>query len=157
MYSPELVIVLNQIAQVKRGEFESALTQVLNNPPYRNTGEGVNSVKVLVMPGTEAAAPQIKIEFADHLLFMDKRKMQWTKLPPISKLLPWAATRSTDPKQQKKIAWSKAWDLKKNDNWKAKPWRKKSLSAVLKEMNTEIIRDFGKAIEEMFQRATQVK
>jgi hypothetical protein len=156
MYSPRLVTVLNEIAKDKRPEFETALTDVLNHPPYRNTGEGVNSVKVMVIQGTEAKAPQIKIEFADHLLFMDKRKMQWTKLPPISKLLPWAATRSADPDQQKKIAWSKAWDLKKNDNWKAKPWRKKSLSAVLKEMNTQILTAFDKAIDEDFQQAANI-
>jgi hypothetical protein len=155
-YSPRLVTVLNDLAHKFQGEYQSALTNLLNQPPYRNTGEGVNSVEVNVVEGNEQKAPEVKIEFADHLLYMDKRKLQWTKLPDMKRMLAWAATKSNDESVQKKLAWSRAWDLKKNDNWKAKPWRKKSLSAVLKEMNKQIIEAFDKAIEEDFQQATKV-
>jgi hypothetical protein len=155
MYSPELVIVLNEIAQQKGKEFHSVLVNLLSKAPYRNTGEGANSVTVEITAGTESKSPEIKITFADHLLFMDKRKMQWVKLPLVSKLMAWAATKTADPKQQKRMAWAIAYDLQKNDSHKAKPWRKKSLSATLKDMNQQIVAAFDKAIEQSFQNATQ--
>jgi hypothetical protein len=156
MYSPELVIVLNEIAQNKATEFQSVLVNLLSKPPYRNTGEGVNSVTIEITAGTASKAPEIKINFADHLLFMDKRKMQWVKLPLVSKLMTWAATKTDDPKQQKRMAWAIAYDRQKNDSHKAKPWRKKSLSVTLKEMNQQIVAAFDKAIEQSFQNATQL-
>jgi hypothetical protein len=156
MYSPELVIVLNEIAEQRARKFESVLKALLNKPPYRNTGEGVNSVSVNVVPGNANKSPDIKIEGADHLIFMDKRKMQWTKLPVITSMLKWAATKTSDEKLQKRIAWAAAWDKKKNDTHKPKPWRKKSLSETLKEMNKEIVEAFDKAIEDSFQKATQL-
>jgi hypothetical protein len=156
MYSPELVTVLNEIAEQKAKEFQSVLVNLLSKAPYRNTGEGVNSVTIEISAGTASRAPAIKINFADHLLLMDKRKLQWVKLPLVSKLMTWAATKNSDPKQQKRMAWARAWDLQKNDSHKPKPWRKKSLSATLKEMNQQIVVAFDKAIEESFQKATQL-
>jgi hypothetical protein len=51
------------------------------------------------------------------------------------------------------LAWAIAWDKRKHDTWKAKPWRKKSLSEVLKEMNLQIVEAFAKALDEDMQQA----
>lgn len=100
------------------------------------------------LPGDVNKSPELVISFDDHLLFLDRRKIEWTQLPNIQKLTEWAQTKKSDPKEAKKLAWATAIDKQKNDTWKAKPWRKKSLSSVLSEMNKMLLREFDAAINE---------
>lgn len=153
MYSESTVIKLNDIAQRYKDLIHQAVHDVLSQDQYKNTGAGVASLTVDVVDGDANKAPQITITFDDHLILLDKRKMMWTKLPNIGKLMEWAETVKPDKKQAERLAWAVAWDKKKNDTWKAKPWRKKSLSNVLKEMNQMIKEAFDKAIDEDFQKA----
>lgn len=161
MYSENLVIKLNAIAQSYREIISQAVNAVLSQDKFRNTGAGLASLKVEVITGDASKAPQIIITFDDHILFLDKRRMQWTKQPDFKKILEWAKTKTFDKvpgysnprsidnlKAAERVAYAIARDKKKNDTWKAKPWRKKSLSSVLKEMNQMIKSGFEKAIEE---------
>lgn len=155
MYSPRLVDALNAIAYRYKDIIHRAIVDVLRQPRYANTGAGAASVTVDVEGGDANKAPIIHIKFDDYINFLDKRKMQWTKLPDMKKMLEWAATKEQDPAKVKKLAFAVAWDKRKNDTWKAKPWRKKSLGAVLKELNALVIAEFDRAIEEDLAEATQ--
>ena len=146
MYTPLQVQRFNEIAHRYKAIAHRSITEVLNQ--YRNTGAGVASVRVEVVEGTSTKSPDINIEFDDHLIVLNKRKVEWTKLPAMKDLVAWAETKKANPQEAKQLAWAVAWDKKKNDTWKAKPWRKKSLSEVLKDMNKQILEAFDKAIEQ---------
>jgi hypothetical protein len=155
-YSENTVNKLNEIAHRYRDLVHKAIHDVLSQPPYKNTGAGAASLTVDVIDGDQNKAPQIVIHFDDHLLFLDKRRMQWTKLPEMKELIAWAETKRTNKEEAAQLAWATAWDKKKNDAWKSKPWRKKSLSKVLKEMNELIVAGFDQAIEEDLKQAAKV-
>lgn len=156
MYSDVTIVKLNAIAHRYRDLIHRAISEVLNQDRYKNTGAGAASLTVDVVDGDANNSPRILISFDDHLIFLDKRKMQWTKLPQIKKLMEWAETVKPSKIEAKKLAWAVAWDKKKNDTWKAKPWRKKSLSSVLKEMNELIKKDYDKAAQSEMDNATKV-
>jgi hypothetical protein len=157
MYSDNTVMKMNDIAQRYKDVIHQAIHDVLSQDRYKNTGAGVASLVVEVIDGDANKSPQIRISFDDHLILLDKRKMQWTKLPNMRKLLEWAETVKPDKKQAKRLAWAVAWDKKNNDTWKGKPWRKKSLSNVLKEMNLMIKEAFDQALGKDFQEAANGK
>lgn len=148
---------MNDIAHRYKDVIHQSIHAVLSEDRYKNTGAGAASLTVDVVDGDANKSPQIRISFDDHLIFLDKRKMQWTKLPNMGKLMEWAETVKPDKKGAERLAWAVAWDKKKNDTWKAKPWRKKSLSNVLKEMNLLIKEAFDQVIEKDFQEAANGK
>jgi len=143
-YSPRLVNKLNDIAHHYKDLVSRSLHAVLQQ--YSNTGAGLASLTVDVVDGNENIAPQIKIGFDEHLIYLNQKKPQWTKLPDVERLIIWAKTKGKDDKQAKKMAWAIAWNMKKHDTWKRRPWRKKSLSQVLKEMNELITSEFKQAV-----------
>lgn len=147
MYSERLVQVLNEVAHDFRGQLLASIKNVLNEPRLRNTGAGGASVKVDVVPGNSTTSPALVVTLDDYVLLLDKSKMQWTKLPNIRKLVEWARTKKSDEREVQRLAWSKAWDLKKNDSWKPKKWRKRALSEVLKDMNAKMVAAFEAAID----------
>jgi len=151
MYSEFMVIRLNAIAHKYRDIIHKAVHDVLVQ--IKNTGAGAASLTVDVVDGDTNNAPRIMIHFDDYLIYLDKRKMQWTRIPDVRKLLEWAKTIKASPREASRLAWSVAWDQVKNDTWKAKAWRKKSLSTVLKELNELVLSEFDKAIEEGLQEA----
>jgi len=152
MYSPRLIITLNAIAHKYQPIIHAAILAVISQPKFSNTFDAANSLIVTVVEGNEQRAPELDIQFADHLLYLDKRKLQWTKLPDIKNLMAWAETKINDPKKAKRLAFAVAWNKKKLDTWKPKPWRKKSLSVVLKEMNELLLNEFAKAIDADLQQ-----
>lgn len=156
MYSDLLVSKLNDIAHRYRDLIHKSLHEVLSQPQYKNTGAGLASLTVDVIDGDHNIAPKIVIHFDDHLLLLDKRKMQWTQMPDMKNLLAWAATKKDKPSEIKKLAWSTAIQQQTNDVWKAKPWRKKSLGSVLKEMNEVILQGFAEVIDIEFNNATKI-
>lgn len=169
MYSENLINTLNAIAYDYREKINVAMSEILSQPRYKNTGAGLASLTVDVIDGDSKKAPQIIISFADHLNLLDKRKMQWTKLPPIDDFEAWSETRTfTGPvpgyknglapnlppwKAKQRIVWAIAKSKQKFDKWNGKPWRKKTLGSVLKEMNILVLSLFDKAIQEDFQKA----
>lgn len=169
MYSPRLVEKLNAIAHEYRDKIVREITTVLSQPKYMNTGAGLESLRVEVIPGTQSKSPDIIITMDDYVNIINKRKAEWTKMPPIEELEQWAQTRefkgpvpgyknglapNLPPwKAKQRILWAIAKSKQKFDIWKPKPWRKKSLSNVLKEMNALVLLDFDKAINDDFQMA----
>lgn len=148
MYSDEVVTRLNAIANQYRDILYRSLRDVLSQPRYTNTGAGLSSLTVDVIQGTQTKSPQLVVTFDDHILFMDKRRLQWTKLPDMKGLLAWAETKTSSEKEARKLAWAVAWDKKKNDTWKPKLWRKKGLGPALREMNQVILASYEAAIEQ---------
>lgn len=155
MYSPRLVEALNGIANEYGGLIERAVKDVLSQPRYSNTGAGVGSVRVEVIAGDSSKAPAINVTFDDHLIMLNNRKLQWTRLPNINELMKWASTKKDNEKEAKQLAWATAWNQKKYDIWNAKPWRKRSLSQVLKSMNEELLKKYDEAIEADLVEATK--
>lgn len=147
MYSPRLVSVLNDIANEHAPIIKKAIVDVLSQPRYSNTGAGASSVEVTVVPGDASRSPDINIKFADHLIMLNKSKMQWTRLPNIEKLIEWASTKKDTREQAEKLAFAVAWDKRKNDTWKPKLWRRRSLSQVLRDMNEQLLKKYDDAIE----------
>ena len=168
-YSPQLVATLNAIAHEYSGKILREITEVLKQPKYMNTGAGLESLRVEVIEGNENKSPDIIVTMDDHLNILNKKKLEWTKQPPIDLLDDWAKTKTFKGpipgyknglapnlppwKAKKRILWAMAKSKHKFDIWKVKPWRKRSLSSVLKEMNDLILIDFEKAIMDEFQIA----
>lgn len=169
MYSDNLVIKLNTIAHQYKELIAQSINKVLREPKYINTGESAASVTVSVIDGDNNKAPQVVIHYNDSLNVLNSRKPQWTKQPPIKELIQWAETKTfsgpvpgykgasaaalSPEKRAIRVAWAIAKSQQNFDKWKTKPWRKKSLSAVLKEMNQQILISFDKAIDEDLQQA----
>ncbi len=172
MYSPNLQARLNQIAHDYRDKINFALNQLLSQPRYKNTGAGLASLTVDVVDSSESKAPEIRISFADHLNLLDKRKMEWTGLPPVDDFMKWAESRNLQGpvpgyknglapnlppwKVQERKAWAIAKSKQKFDKWQGKPWRKKTLGSVLKEMNQVVFIEYKKAIDEDFQKQINI-
>lgn len=152
MYSARLVDALNEIARQYRSELLASIQKVLNEARYRNTGKGVGSVKVDVVPGDSKQSPALVVTLDDYVLLLDKSKMQWTRLPNVKNLLDWARTKKSTEKEARQLAWARAYDLKKNDSWKPKKWRKRALSQVLKDMNENMLAAFEAAIDADMQQ-----
>src|SRR5688572_5922178 len=122
MYSQRLVNTLNEIATEYGQKIKQSVTEVLNK--YKNTGAGVSSVNIQITPGTDTKAPSIQITFDDHLIFLNKRRIEWTKLPDMKNMIAWAETKKSDPAEAKRMAFGVAWNKLKFDTWKPKTWRK---------------------------------
>lgn len=152
MYSDRTVMKLNDIAYRYKDLIHRAVHDVIRKTIH-NTGDAAASLTVEVVEGTRDKAPDLVISFADHLIYFNHRQIEWTKLPNIDKLTEWAETKVVDKKAAKRLAFAVAWDKRKNDTWKAKPWRRKSLSAVLKEMNRLVLTSFDEIINEELQEA----
>lgn len=153
MFSENQVIALNNIAHEYRGKLEAAIKDVLSQGRYTNTGRGMQSVVVSVVPGTTSESPSLVVTLDDYVLMLDRSKMQWTKLPNVRNLLAWARARKSNEKEAKKLAWAVAWDKKKNDTWKPKKWRKKGFGETLIEMNAAMKKAFDGAINKDLQSA----
>lgn len=156
MYSAKMILTLNEIAHRYQQFIYQSIHSVLSQPPYRNTGAGAESLKVEVTEGDESKAPAIKITFDDHLIFLDKRRIEWTRMPDMQEMIAWAKTKRSNESEALQLAWATGFEKKKNDTWKAKQWRKKTLSSVLKEMNQLILTAFDEAIQADFDAAVKV-
>lgn len=143
---------LNEIAYRYKDLVHRAVHDVITKN-IANTGEAAASLTVDVVDGNRQKAPELVISFVDYLIYFNHSRIEWTKLPNIDKLTRWAETKVSDPRAAKRLAFAVAWDKRKNDTWKAKPWRKKGLSAVLKEMNQLILDSFNEVIDQDMQEA----
>lgn len=155
MYSHNVVMRMNEVAHRYRPLIHQAIHAVLKQPRYYNTGAGAASLAVDVVDGDTENTPVIQIMFDDHLILMEKRKMMWTKWPDMEPMVEWAQSKTNSNQEAKRLAWGTAYKQKNFDTWKAKPWRKKSLSGVLKEMNKLVLEGFDQAIEEDLQQAVK--
>src|SRR5688572_8091170 len=93
MYSPQLVEKLNAIANEYKEKIVREITEVLKQPRYFNTGAGLESLRVEVIPGAKDRSPDIIIKMDDHLNILNKRKLQWTGQPPVDFFDEWSKTK----------------------------------------------------------------
>lgn len=154
MYSERIVMKLNEIAYRYKDIVHRAVHDVITKT-IRNTGEAAASLTVDVIEGNRDKAPVLVISFVDYLIYFNHRRIEWTKLPNIDKLTAWAEVKVPDRKAAKRLAFAVAWDKRKNDTWRAKPWRRRGLSGVLKEMNELILDSFDQVINEELQEAAK--
>jgi hypothetical protein len=155
-YSAHQVELLNEVANKYKPIVYAAIHSIISQSRFRNTGAAADSLSVDIVEGSADLAPQLEIRFADYLNILDKKKLQWTKLPDMKKLIEWAETKVSDEKKAKKLAFAVAAIQKNRDTWKARPWRKKSLSDVLKEMNQIVLKAFDEALGKDFEDAVDV-
>ncbi len=153
MYSDNLVIKLNELAQEYRGRMYAAIQTVLSQSRYTNTGKGLRSLKVTVIAGTREQSPSLVVNVDDYVVIINQSKLQWTKLPNTGNLIEWAKTKKSTIEEAKKLAFAVAYIKKTTDAHKPKKWRKKSIGYTLKEMNAEMVKAFEAAIEEDLQLA----
>ena len=154
-YTTNMQIKLLDIATEYRAKIEASMRSVISQPKYRNTGAGLASLTVVVIDGNAERAPAIQVTIDDHIFRLESRGLQWTALPNMKKMYEWASHKKSDPKEARDLAWRVAKHKQKTDTWKPKTWRKKSLSAVLKEMNKEMLVKFDEAIEKDFIKSAQ--
>jgi hypothetical protein len=154
-YSTNLQIVLEDIAQEYRTKIEQSIRSVISQPKYKASGAGVASLTVTVIDGNAQRSPSIQVNIDDHIFRLESRNLQWTELPNMRKMLEWASYKKSDPKEARTLAWSVAKHKQKTDTWKPKTWRRKSLSAVLKEMNKDMLQRMDEAIAKDFEKSAQ--
>lgn len=156
MYSDNLVIKLNEIAQEYRAKMEASIKAVLSQSRYTNTGKGLRSLSVKVTPGTKESSPSIVVNVDDYVVLLNKSKMEWTKLPNTSNLIAWAKTKKTTETEIKKLAFAVAYIKKNTDAHKPKKWRKKGIGETLKEMNAEMTKAFDEAEQKDLDQAVKI-
>lgn len=156
IYSENLVIKLNEIAQEYRAKMESAIKVVLSQSRYTNTGKGLRSLSVKVTPGTRESSPSIVVNVDDYIVLLNKSKMQWTKLPNTGNLIAWAKTKKSTETEIKKLAFAVAYVKKTTDNHKPKKWRKKGIGETLKDMNVEMTKAFDDAEQKDLEQAVKI-
>ena len=120
---------------------------------YRNTGALLESLRLEIKPATDRTAPVITLHYDEQGYFIGYRNPQWSKLPIITELLAWSATKtfntipgykssSTLPeyKQRERVIWAIAKDKLKNDTWKAKRWKREAnIGLLIKDLNNDTL------------------
>src|SRR5687768_15969155 len=109
-YSPLLISTLNDIAYQFATLMHKSIVEVLSQPRYSNTGAAADSVKVNVIEGDAETSPAIRVTFADHLIMLNQRKIEWTRLPNMEKMIEWAKTKKSTQQEAEKLAYAVAWD-----------------------------------------------
>lgn len=162
---------MNNVAYRYAGRLRQNIKQVLSQPKYRASGMLESSIQVSVEEATGYKPPNINIQFVGYGDFIGKRKLLWTKVPPIEDLKVWVELRGRDDgsapvpgykngapnlpsfKRAERIAYAIAVTKRRDDKFKRQPWKKESLPSVLKEMNAETYAQFGDHIEKLLAEA----
>lgn len=127
------------------------------------TRELVDSLKVRVVPATSERSPEILVHYSEHGDFIGKRKLLFTRNPPIDPFVDWMEGRGVTPsripgykgeapnlseeKKRKRFAFAISEDKRQNDTHKRRQWKKKALPEVLRQINVEIIEAYKLEIE----------
>lgn len=165
---------MNNVAYHFVGRFRDNIKSVLSKDKYRSSGLLESSVKVTVKEATGYNPPVINIEVEEYGEFIGKRKLLFTKLPPIDELRKWVEREgladSSAPvpgykngapklpafKRAERIAFAIAISKKKEtDKRVPKKWKKESFPEVLKAMNAETLTGFAVHIERLFKESLE--
>lgn len=156
---------LNELAAKTARDLYQAAKDVLSKDTFRNTGELVDSLKVSVIPCKGDAPPEIILTYADQGYFLNYKSPKWTRVPNIDKMKAWAETIdfsgpvpgykngvSTLPpwKVKERIISAIAWNKRKHDTWKAKPWKGKKgidLGKLLRDLNQATLEAWAREVE----------
>lgn len=133
---------------------------------FKARGVLVDSLHVMWFKATDTEGPFIRLFYEEHGEYLNKRKMLWTKQPPVEELEEWAEGRNVIPSylpgystsafarmsnayKRNRFAWAIAINKKNNDTWKSKQWKKKTLVQLLKDLNKEIITAYQQEAEKI--------
>jgi hypothetical protein len=172
MISKQLQPILNELAEKYAAILLSQAKDVLSRAEFRATGELVNSLKVEIVPCTDQKSPLIVLRYADQGYYIGYKSPQWTKVPNLDKMKEWAKTvefngpvpgyKDGSPlppwKAKERIAAAIAYDKRKNDTWKAKPWKNRrgiNLGELLGKLNTETLEAYTQEIESTLVKSLQ--
>jgi hypothetical protein len=169
MITREFLYKLNEFARVKGESLLRDAREELSKDKRYNSGELLNSLQLEVMEGTAEKPPVIIVKVAPQGSFLEMRKMEWTKMPPIEKLIDWASFKRFDfdripgykngapnlSEEQKKerIVWATSISKYKNNTWKRKPWKAKPVSKFLRELNAEVLQLWTTEIEKQMLKS----
>lgn len=149
---------MNQVAYRYAGQFKSSVEAAIAK--FSLTGKLKSSVKVNVIKAQGDNPPVIEVDFEEYGELIGKKKILWTKLPPVDKLKEFvekkglankgnipgyagAADNLPEYKKVERIAWAIAKDKRKNDTHKPKRWKKEALPSVLRKLNAEVTEQFA--------------
>lgn len=167
MIPKQIQIKLDALAQKTAADLLSSARAILSKEDFRNTGELAESLRVSVIPSRGDAPPEIVLEYADQGYFINYKSPKWTKVPNIDKLRAWAQTiefsgpvpgykngAATLPpwKAKERILSAIAWNKRKHDTWKAKPWKGKKgmdLGKLLRELNQATLDAWAREVEQI--------
>jgi hypothetical protein len=131
---------------------------------YNATGNLLRSLNVKFLRATSSLPPVIWITYDGYANIFEARQPLWTKQPILSEIIDFVQDRGITQQgripgykngapnlsefaKAKRIAFAISKNQKQTDKWKRKPWRKKALSSVLKDMNSKTIDLFRDEIE----------
>lgn len=158
---------LNELAREYAEKLYASAKEVLSKDEFRNTGELVDSLRVSIIPCRDDAPPEIVLEYADQGYYIGYKKPQWTRVPNIEKIRKWAESINfTGPvpgykgdasslppwKAKERIISAIAWNKRKFDTWKAKPWKGRrgiDLGKLLRSLNEEVLDAWARKVEEI--------
>lgn len=165
---------MNGVAQRYASQLRANVKSILDKPKFKNEGFLASSVTVKIKPANAYEAPVIVLEFEDYGEFIGKRKLLFTKQPPLDKITKWVQSRGLSDgshpvpgytndasnlpefKRAERIAFAIA-KSKKADTDKRKPkkWKKESFPNVLRAMNAETLGKFASHIELLFKQSIE--
>jgi hypothetical protein len=168
---------MNILAYQYAEKLRKTINQELSKPKIMASGNLKSSVRVTVQEAKGYQAPIIHIEYAEYGEFIGKRKLLWTKLPPVDEIKEWVLKRGIhqngkipgytngapnlpDFKKAEQIAWAIAKNKRENDKFKRHAWKKASLPEILSEINNEngpLFREYTEHIEEVLSKAISNK
>jgi hypothetical protein len=146
---------LNAIAEARAKELYTRAYDILTQDEYTNKGELADSLKITWFRATDVNPPRILLTYKLQGFILGLKKMSWVKVPNLQKLKDWGeAINFSGPipgykgsadnlppwKRQERILNAIAFDKRKNETWKQKPWKGKrgmKIGELISEINTE--------------------
>ncbi|MCO6367863.1 hypothetical protein GBO34_00860 [Roseivirga pacifica] len=153
---PEIQTELNSIAHSYAARFQQSVKSALANNKFKDTGHLSVSAKARVIPATERTAPEIVVEYFEYGEYLGKRKLIFTKQPPVSALVPWVKRKIgnsdlipgyrqgvtpgiSEDKRATRIAFAISKQLKFRQKFTRRyKWKREALLDVLRSMNLEL-------------------
>lgn len=137
-----------------------------------STGALHDSVVAEVRKATDTEPPVIELRFLEYGEYIGKKKLLWTKQPPVDELKDWAIRRGIDnnripgykpgtisnlsqEKKATRVAWAVAIFKRRENSLKRIPWKRDTFKGILKQMNDETTREFAVILEQLFAESIE--
>jgi len=171
---PESIINrLNELAQIYAQYLFDKAYNLLKENKYRNTGQLLNSLKVTWLKADENYPPRILLIYLEYADIFEQKKLSWVRTPPPEELIKWVMEKGlhksgkipgytansrigiSDYQKAQRIGWAISIDKRINDTHQRKPWKRQTLSELLKQMNYEVHEAFRQESEQLMANALQ--
>jgi hypothetical protein len=161
---------LNAIAEQRSKELFQRAYDVLSRDQLVNTGELRDSLKITWFKATDTTPPRILLRYELQGFLLGLKKMSWVKVPNLDKLKKWAegntfsgpipgyksGTNLPPWKVKERIINAIAFDKRRNDTWKAKPWKGRqgiNIGELLHQINQDTLQAWAKDVEQILADA----